>query len=111
MVTRYNQAHFKLLVNGVTRPPEGEGVYHALLRATERFLGREISLKYLGFIPFDESAPQAVLRQQPVLTLYPAAPASIAFLRLARRLRELPPAGRIDGSIKFFGRRFLGYQF
>ena len=76
MVTRYNQTHFKLLVNGVTRPREGEGVYHTLLRVTERFLGREISLEYLGFIPFDESVPKAVMRQQPVLTLYPAAPAS-----------------------------------
>ena len=25
MVTRYNQTHFKLLVNGVTQPREGEG--------------------------------------------------------------------------------------
>ena len=63
MVTRYNQTHFKLLVNGVTRPREGEGVYHTLLQATERFLGREISLEYLGFIPFDESVPKAALQQ------------------------------------------------
>ena len=111
MVTRYNQTHFKLLVNGVTRPREGVGVYHTLLRATERFLGREISLEYLGFIPFDESVPRAVMRQQPVLTLYPAAPASKAFIRLARHLQELPPTGGIDGSIKFFWRRLLGYQF
>jgi flagellar biosynthesis protein FlhG len=111
MVTRYNQTHLKLLGNGLTRPREGESVYHTLLRATERFLGREISLEYLGSIPFDESVPKAVMRQQPVLTLYPAAPASKAFLRLARHLWELPPTGRIDGSIKFFWRRLLGYQF
>jgi len=105
MVTRYNQTHFKLLVNGVTRPREGEGVYQTLLLATERFLGREISLEYLGFIPFDESVPKAVMRQQPVLTLYPAAPASQAFIRLARHLRDLPPTGGIDGSIKFLDRK------
>jgi flagellar biosynthesis protein FlhG len=110
MVTRYNQTHFQLLVNGVTRPREGEGVYRTLLRATERFLGREISLKYLGFIPFDNAVPQAVMRQQPVLSLYPDAPASKAFIRLARHLRKLPPTGGIDGSIKFFWRRLLGYQ-
>ena len=111
MVIGYNQPHFKLLGNGLTRPREGEGVYHTLLRSSERFLGREISLEYLGFIPFDESVPRAVMRQQPVMTLYPAAPASKAFIRLARHLRELPPTGGIDGSIKFFWRRLLGYQF
>ncbi len=111
MVTQYNQTHFKLLVNGVTRPREAEAVYHTLLQATERFLGREISLEYLGFIPFDESVSKAVMRQQPVLTLYPAAPASKSFIRLARHLRKLPPTGGIDGSIKFFWRRLLGYQF
>jgi flagellar biosynthesis protein FlhG len=111
MVTRYNQTHFKLLVNGVTQPGEGEGVYHTLLQATERFLGRDISLEYLGFIPFDESVSKAVMRQQPVLTLFPTAPASKSFLRLARHLRELPPPGGIDGSIKFFWRRLLDYQF
>ena len=111
MVTRYNQTHFKLLVNGVTRPREGEDVYQTLLQATERFLGREISLEYLGFIPFDKSVSKAVMRQQPVLILYPAAPASKSFIRLARHLRELPPTGGIDGSIKFFWRRLLDYQF
>lgn len=110
MVTRYNQTRFKLLVNGVTRPREGEDVYHTLLQATERFQGREISLEYLGSIPFDESVPKAVMRQQPVLTLYPAAPASKSFIRLARHLRKLPPTAGIDGSIQFFWRRLLGYQ-
>lgn len=111
MVTRYNQTCFKLLVNGVTRPREGEGVYQTLLRAVERFLGREISLEYLGFIPFDDYVPKAVMRQQPVLTLYPEAPASKSFHQIASRLRELPPSGEIDGSIKFFWRRLLGCSF
>ncbi len=110
MVTRYNQTRFQLLVNGVSRPREGEGVYHSLLRAAERFLGREISLEYLGAIPFDASVPKAVMRQQPVVTLYPEAPASKSFARIARHLQELPPTGGIDGSIKFFWRRLLGYQ-
>jgi flagellar biosynthesis protein FlhG len=110
LVTRYNQTRFKLLVNSVTRPREGEEVYQALLRVVERFLGREISLEYLGCIPFDDSVPKAVMRQRPVLTLYPEAPASRSFHQLARHLRELPPSGGMDGSIKFFWRRLLGYQ-
>jgi flagellar biosynthesis protein FlhG len=110
MVTRYNQKRFKLLVNGVASSREGEVVYHTLLRVVERFLGQEVSLEYLGFIPLDPAIPKAVMRQQPVLTRYPEAPASKSFTRIARLLQESPPLGGIDGSIKFFWRHLLGYQ-
>lgn len=108
MATRHKQNRFKLLVNGVSRPREGEAVYQTLLRVTEGFLDQEVFLEYLGFIPFDQSVPQAVMRQQPVLALYPEAPASKSFTRIARQLRASPPSDGIDGSIKFFWRRLLG---
>ena len=111
MVTRHNLNRFKLLVNGVKRAREGEAVYRTLLQVAQRFMGREISLEYLGFIPFDEAVPRAVLRQQPVLSLYPEAPASQSFNRIARQLRESPPPEGVDGGIRFFWRRLLGYQF
>ncbi len=110
MVTRYNQTQFKLLVNGVARAREGEAVHQTLLAAAERFLGREINLEYLGFIPWDASIPKAVMRRQPVLTLYPGAPASKSFTRIASHLWELLPPARIDGSIRFFWRRLLGHH-
>ncbi len=111
MVTRHDQKRFNLLVNGVTRAQEGEAVHRTLLRVAEHFLGRDVSIEYLGFIPFDEAVPQAVLRQQPVLALYPEAPASQSFTRIARQWRESPPPVGIDGGIQFFWRRLLGYQF
>jgi flagellar biosynthesis protein FlhG len=110
LAIRHHQTRFKLLVNGVARPQEGEDVYRTLLRVAERFLEEEISLEYLGIIPYDKSVPQAVMRQQPVLTLYPEAPASRAFTRLARRLRAAPPPEGVDGNIKLFWRRLLIYQ-
>jgi flagellar biosynthesis protein FlhG len=110
MAIRHNQYRFKLLVNGVTQAREGEAVYRTLLRVAERFLGGEVSLEYLGFIPFDQAVPKAVMRQQPVLTLFPEAPASKSFIRIALQLLESPPSGGMDGSIKFFWRRLLGHQ-
>jgi flagellar biosynthesis protein FlhG len=109
MVTRHRQNRFKLLVNGVTRQ-EAEAVYLTLLHLVESFLGLEVSLEFLGFIPFDESIPKAVIRQEPVLTLYPRAPASQSFTRIARHLLASPPPEGMDGGIKFFWRRLLGQQ-
>jgi flagellar biosynthesis protein FlhG len=106
LVTQHGEKSFKLLVNGLAHCREGELVYHTLLRVTERFLGQGLTLDYLGFIPHDDAVPQAVMRQQPILALYPQAPASRSFVKIAQTLWESPPPG-IDGNIKFFWRRLL----
>lgn len=106
LVTQHGGKSFKLLVNGLSQAREAEAVHQTLLKVMERFLGPEIRLDYLGFIPHDEAVPQAVLRQQPVLALYPQTPASQSFVEIARNLWESPPP-LDDGNIKFFGRRIL----
>ena len=106
LVTQHGEKSFKLLVNGLAHCREAELVYRTLLRVTERFLGQGITLDYLGFIPHDDAVPKAVMRQQPILALYPQAPASRSFVVIAQTLWESPPPG-IDGNIKFFWRRLL----
>jgi flagellar biosynthesis protein FlhG len=107
LATQHAERHFKLLVNGLATKREAEAVYRTLLKVTERFLGQDISLDYLGFIPYDDAVPKAVMRQQPVLDLYPRAQASRSFTALAQNLLESPRSSGIDGNIKFFWRRFL----
>lgn len=111
LATRHGENHYNLLVNGLAKPQEGEMVYRTMLKVTERFLGRGISLGYLGVIPYDEAIPRAVLKQQPVLSLFPQAKVSRCFGSLAKRLWDSsPPAGN-GSNIKFFWRRLLQYQF
>jgi flagellar biosynthesis protein FlhG len=107
LVSQHGETSFKLLVNGLTHPREAELVYRTLLRVVERFLGREISLDYLGFVPYDQALPKAVMRQQPVLALYPQSPASKSFVLIAQTLWETKPQSTTDGNIKFFWRRLL----
>jgi flagellar biosynthesis protein FlhG len=110
LATQYGERSFKLLVNDVPSPREGQAVYRTLLGVADRFLGKEISLEYLGFIPHDQALARAALKQQPILRLYPQAPASRSLTEMARRLWEDQPPVRMDGSIKFFWRRLLQYQ-
>ena len=107
LATQYGEKSFKLLVNGLSHDREAVLVYRTLLKVTERFLGQEISLDYLGLIPLDEAVPQAVMRQEPVLALYPQTPSSKSFVALAQSLWESPRPSGIDGNIKLFWRRFL----
>jgi flagellar biosynthesis protein FlhG len=106
LATQHDEKHFKLLGNDLTHPQEADFVYHTLLRMTERFPGQGVTLDYLGFIPHDDAVPQAVKRQQPVLALYPQAPASRSFVHLAQTLWQATPPGA-DGNIKFFRRGLL----
>ncbi len=107
LVSQHGETRFKLLVNGLAHRREAELVYRTLLRVADRFLGREIILDYLGFIPYDPTLPKAVMRQQPVLALYPQSPASRSFVMIAQSLWETKPQPALDGNIKFFWRRLL----
>jgi flagellar biosynthesis protein FlhG len=107
LVSQHAEKSFKLLVNGLAHHREAEAVYRTLLRVVERFLGQEITLDYLGFVPYDHALPKAVMRQQPVLALYPQSPVSKSFLTIAQNLWEAEPALAINGNLKFFWRRLL----
>ena len=109
LVTRHEETRFTVVANALDHKQEGQAVYRSLAMVTERFLGQEVVLDYLGLIPHDDAVPRAVCRQQPVLALYPQAPASRAFRRLAQKLWEEPPPPRVESNIKFFWRRMMQY--
>jgi flagellar biosynthesis protein FlhG len=111
LASKHGENHYKLLVNGVSKPPEGEMVYRTMMRVTERFLGKGISLEYLGVIPYDEAIPRAVLKQQPVLSLFPRAKVSQCFGSLAKKLWDSSAPTDMGSNIKFFWRRLMQYQF
>jgi flagellar biosynthesis protein FlhG len=111
LASKHGENHYKLLVNGLSKPQEGEMVYRTMLRVTERFLGKGIFLEYLGVIPYDEAIPRAVLKQQPVLSLFPRAKVSQCFGSLAKKLWESSAPTEMGSNIKFFWRRLLQYQF
>jgi flagellar biosynthesis protein FlhG len=111
LASKHGENHYKLLVNGLSKPQEGEMVYRTMMRVTERFLGKGISLEYLGVIPYDEAIPRAVLKQQPVLSLFPRAKVSQCFGSLAKKLWDSSAPTDMGSNIKFFWRRLLQYQF
>lgn len=75
-----------LLVNNAQNEEEAEETIEQLQAATLRFLNRE--LQVLGMIPSDPFMLQAVRQQRCVVDLYPRAPASLAFKKVAKRLQE-----------------------
>jgi len=98
--SRFSEKRFRLLVNMARSPQEGHEVYRKIGLVADRFLN--ISIDYVGAIPADDYVPMAVRRQRAVLDLFPQAPASEAFERLAGAVARWRPAESPKGSVQFF---------
>ena len=98
LFTRYQEKQFKVLVNCVRDAEEGFDVFKSLSKVAERFLN--ISLDYMGFIPFDDSLRKAVRAQRAVVEAYPRSISSKQFAEVAKTISE--PGSQIKGSLQFF---------
>jgi flagellar biosynthesis protein FlhG len=100
-------AHFSVVANQAA-DFQGRDVFRRLTQVTDRFL--DAKLKYLGHVPRDEDLPRAVRVQQPLVELYPRAPASRALSALCDALLATEPPAALPGGIKLFWQQILRGQ-
>lgn len=96
--TRYQERKFNVLINSVSGYDESMEIFKRLSMTTERFLN--VSIDYLGYIPFDESVKKAVKMQRAFIDIYPNSPASRKITELAPKILNME--GKIKGSLQFF---------
>lgn len=100
---RYHENHFRLLVNMARNQREGREVFRKIGLVADRYLN--ISIDYVGCIPDDDYVPLSVCRQRPVIELYPQAPASLGFQRLAGIVERWPVTRAPKGGVQFLWQR------
>jgi len=98
LFTRYQEKEFRVLVNLARSAEEALEVFKSLSLVAERFLN--ISLDYIGHIPFDESVRKAVRAQRAFVDIYPHSIASKQIADIATKFSE--PGNTIKGSLQFF---------
>lgn len=108
LATRHGQHSIGVLVNMVRGEAQAKQTFTHLARVAERFL--HLSLRYVGYVPYDTEVGEAVRRQRTLLELSPGAPASRAFEALADRILAAPLATEPSGGLKFFFRRLLAEE-
>lgn len=105
VLSRQQREHrFRVLVNMAKHQREAIQVFHKLDVAVERFL--HLSLDNMGFIPLDDYISLAVTQQRAVVDLFPQAPSSRAFRRLAGQVAKWEPA-RPRGTVQFLWQQLL----
>lgn len=104
----HNMFRFRVVANMTRTAQEGVGLFKKLNRVCEQFL--DVTLDYLGHIPFDENVRQAVQHREPVFSFAPRCKASQALRTLAKKVDEFPPPKMAHGHLEFFVENLVNYH-
>lgn len=96
---------FRILANMAHTTQEGREAFGKLLKVTDRFL--DVTLDFMGSIPYDEYLRKAVQRQRPVVEAYPRSKAAIAFKNLVEKADKWPVPAMAAGHLEFFVERLI----
>ncbi len=96
---------FRVVANMTRSNREGAHMFQKLNGVCERFL--DVTLHYVGNIPFDENVRKAVQKQQALLEYAPNCKATVAIRALAKTADEWPLPSAPSGKLEFFVERLL----
>jgi flagellar biosynthesis protein FlhG len=96
----FGLTRFRLLANMTRTPKQGELLYQKLARVCDQFL--DVSIDYLGTIPFDHDLRLAVQKQVPVTLSSPNSVAAKSFREIARKIESWPIQQGPTGYLQFF---------
>ncbi|MCF6202560.1 MAG: MinD/ParA family protein [Methylococcaceae bacterium] len=99
---------FQIVANMVESSQQGQQLFTKLTKVTDRYL--DVSLGYVGAVPFDESLRKAVQKQKPVVEAFPGSKSSLAIKDLAHRINNWPIKKQAGGYLEFFIERMVEYS-
>lgn len=101
----YGLVRFRVLANMTRTQQEGRKLFDKLTKVTDRFL--DVTLQFIGSIPFDEHMRKSVQRQRAIYEAYPRSKAAQAFKALAQKADNWPLPTAPRGHLEFFVERLL----
>lgn len=101
----YGMFRFRVVANMTRTPQEGLNMFNKLNTVCEKFL--DVTLQFVGQIPFDENVRKAVQKQKALLEFAPSSKASIAIRGLAQAVDKWPLPNTPTGRLEFFVERLL----
>ncbi|MDO3385043.1 MinD/ParA family protein [Gilvimarinus sp. SDUM040013] len=96
---------FRVVANMTRSATEGQMMYAKLNAVCERFL--DVTLQYVGQVPFDETVRKAVQKQKALLEFAPNCKAAQAVRQLANSVDNWPLPSAPTGKLEFFVERLL----
>ncbi|CAD7850488.1 MAG: Flagellar synthesis regulator FleN [Olavius algarvensis Gamma 3 endosymbiont] len=104
----YGVERFHVLANQAQGASQGRELYKKLARVSERFL--EVTLDYLGCIPYDDCLKKAVQKQKSVVDAFPRSQSTTAFKQIAKKTQAWPTPTSMEGHLEFFIERLVNFS-
>lgn len=104
----YGVQRFRILANMVRSAQEGREIYNKMCRVTDRYL--DVTLSFLGAIPYDDALRKAVRAQRTVVEAFPRSRVTQAFRNLAKKIDTWPQPTGANGQVQFFVERLIQYS-
>jgi flagellar biosynthesis protein FlhG len=103
--TEHDVFRFRVIANMTRSTREGVNLFQKLSNACDKFL--DVTLDYLGNIPFDENVRQALQKQKALIEFSPRCKASQAIRTIAQKVDEWPLPMSASGHLEFFVERLV----
>ncbi|WJW76839.1 MinD/ParA family protein [Thiohalobacter sp. IOR34] len=101
----YGVQRFRVLANMAHSAQEGRELFSKISRVTERYL--DVTLDFMGAVPYDDYLRKAVKRQKAVVDAYPRSRAAMAFRNLSQKAGNWPIPSGAAGHLEFFVERLI----
>ncbi len=103
--TEHDVFRVRVIANMTRSSQEGVNLFNKLNGVCDRFL--DVSLQYIGDVPFDENVRKAVQKRKALLEFAPRCKAATAIRSLAQKIDAWPNAHSPRGHLEFFLERLL----
>ncbi len=104
----YNVERFHVLANMARSIQQGRELYMKLSRVADQYL--DVTLDFIGSIPYDDYLRKSVQKQKCVIEMYPRSPSSMAFRKIAEKALNWPTPRTMEGHLEFFIERLIDYS-
>ncbi|MTI63156.1 MinD/ParA family protein [Methylophaga sp.] len=96
---------FHIIANMSRNVQEGRELFDKIALVCERFL--DVTLDFMGIVPFDDDLRSAVKKQRSVVDAYPRSKSATAFTHLAKKIEYWPVQKQPRGHMEFFVERLI----
>jgi flagellar biosynthesis protein FlhG len=103
----FDVQRFHVLANMARSIHQGRELYTKLARVADRFL--DVTLDFIGSVPYDDYLKKAVQKQKCVIETYPRSPSAMALRKIAQKSMNWPTPTTMEGHLEFFIERLIQY--
>jgi len=104
----FDVQRFHVLANMARSIHQGRELYMKLSRVADMYL--DVTLDFIGSVPYDDYLKKAVQKQQCVIETHPRSPSAMALRKIAQKAQSWPTPKTMEGHLEFFIERLINYS-